>query len=114
MPVKPKKPCSYPGCPKLTDGGRCEKHKKQQRRADDEKRGTAVERGYDATWAKIRIIKLNNDPLCERCQAKGIDRAAVLVHHKDRDPKNNRVENHESLCDQCHDEEHRDDIFRRR
>ena len=28
MPKKPKKPCAYPGCPKLTDGLYCEEHKK--------------------------------------------------------------------------------------
>ena len=30
MPRKPKKPCSYPGCPELTDGRYCEKHQKQE------------------------------------------------------------------------------------
>ena len=28
MPMKPKRPCSYPGCPKLVDGQYCEEHKK--------------------------------------------------------------------------------------
>lgn len=28
MPKKPKRPCSYPGCPKLTDGRFCEEHAK--------------------------------------------------------------------------------------
>ena len=28
MPRKPKSPCSYPGCPKLTDDRYCEKHKR--------------------------------------------------------------------------------------
>jgi 5-methylcytosine-specific restriction protein A len=28
MPRKPKSPCSYPGCPKLTDYRYCEKHKR--------------------------------------------------------------------------------------
>lgn len=28
MPFKPKRPCSYPGCPQLTDGRYCEEHKK--------------------------------------------------------------------------------------
>lgn len=26
MPKKQKRPCSYPGCPELTDGRYCEKH----------------------------------------------------------------------------------------
>ena len=28
MPRKPKRPCSYPGCPKLVDGQYCEEHKR--------------------------------------------------------------------------------------
>ena len=28
MPKKPKRPCSYPGCSKLTDGRFCEEHAK--------------------------------------------------------------------------------------
>ena len=28
MPRKPKRPCSYPGCPNLTDGRFCEEHSK--------------------------------------------------------------------------------------
>lgn len=28
MPRKPKRPCSYPGCPKLVDGQYCEEHQK--------------------------------------------------------------------------------------
>ena len=28
MPRKPKRPCSYPGCPKLVEGQYCDKHKK--------------------------------------------------------------------------------------
>ena len=28
MPYKPKRPCSYPGCPRLTDGRYCEEHQK--------------------------------------------------------------------------------------
>ena len=30
VPTKPKRPCSYPGCPKLTDGRFCEEHAKAE------------------------------------------------------------------------------------
>ena len=30
MPMKPKKPCRHPGCPKLTDGLYCEEHEALQ------------------------------------------------------------------------------------
>ena len=29
MPKKPKRPCSHPGCPNLTDGRFCEEHTRQ-------------------------------------------------------------------------------------
>lgn len=29
MPRKPKRPCSHPGCPNLTDGRFCEEHARQ-------------------------------------------------------------------------------------
>ena len=32
MPRKPKRPCSYPGCPNLTDGQYCEEHEAAARR----------------------------------------------------------------------------------
>ena len=32
MPRKPKRPCSYPGCPKLTDGRFCEEHQRREGR----------------------------------------------------------------------------------
>lgn len=30
MPRKPKRPCSYPGCPNLCDGRFCEEHTKEE------------------------------------------------------------------------------------
>ena len=32
MPTKPKRPCSYPGCPRLTNGRYCEEHAKLEAR----------------------------------------------------------------------------------
>jgi len=29
MPRKPKRPCSFPGCPELTDGRYCDMHQRQ-------------------------------------------------------------------------------------
>lgn len=68
---------------------------------------SSTERGYDWSWKKIRDRKLKIDPLCERCQAVGKTVPAVLVHHKDRNPKNNEPGNHEALCLSCHQLEHR-------
>ncbi len=30
MPRKPKRPCSFPGCPELTDGRYCDMHQRQE------------------------------------------------------------------------------------
>jgi len=38
---------------------------------------------------------------------------AILVHHRDHNPKNNTAENFESLCVACHEEEHRAGRFGR-
>lgn len=30
VPRRPKRPCSYPGCPNLTEGRFCEEHEKEE------------------------------------------------------------------------------------
>jgi len=106
MPMKPPHQCNRPGCRALTRARFCPEHARQAEQEYDRDRGTAAERGYTATWAKVRTLKLARNPLCERCEAQGMDVAAVLVHHRDRDPRHNADENLESLCDPCHDREH--------
>lgn len=32
VPRKPKRPCSFPGCPRLTESRFCEEHGKQEKR----------------------------------------------------------------------------------
>ncbi len=110
MPSRVPQPCRKPGCRKLSkDGsGWCEIHKNNDKKQADAKRGTATERGYDWQWQKIRKQKLKMNPLCERCSKS---RPAELVHHKDRNSKNNEWENLESLCQSCHEIEHKDERF---
>jgi len=36
---------------------------------------------------------------------------AALVHHRNRNPRNNEWSNLEALCTACHDEEHRRERF---
>jgi 5-methylcytosine-specific restriction protein A len=109
MPSKPLKPCRHPGCPELTSGRYCPAHEKKVNDEYEQRRGTAVERGYNWNWHKIRNIKLAAFPLCERCEKTGRIVVAVLVHHKDRNPRNNDPVNLESLCEKCHQEEHKED-----
>lgn len=87
-------------------------HTKREQQRYEAERGSAVERGYTATWHTVRDMKLRQTPLCERCAPRIV--AAVLVHHKDRDPRNNRAENLEALCRACHEAEHRGERWRAR
>ncbi len=73
MPKKPKRPCSYPGCPELTDGRFCEKHEKQEnKRYEKYDRDPAVRRRYGRAWKRIRDSYVQQHPLCELCQEKGL------------------------------------------
>ena len=65
--------CSQPGCPELTDQGRCQAHRKQADRA----RGTRQQRGYGkAHTNRFRPGVLKRDPLC-RCT----DQTRTATHH---------------------------------
>lgn len=83
MPYKPKRACSYPGCPRLTAGQYCDEHKKK---ADREynlyKRDDFSRKFYNThEWRKLRKLKLAMNPLCEHCQHEGKLVAAVVVDH---------------------------------
>ena len=116
MPSAPSRPCLKPGCNKLTKNrdGFCDAHADWYRKQADKRRGTAQERGYDGEWQKVRAAKKRADPLCERCKVKGIIKPMAVVHHVNRDPKDNVWHNLESLCRSCHEKEHEKEIFRRR
>ena len=71
MPMKPKRPCRYPGCPKLTDGLYCEEHARlcsstmrSSRAVTPPARGTA-EHGNESVTATFTSI------LCEMCLKQG-------------------------------------------
>jgi len=49
-----------------------------------------------------RARKIAHALTCERC-----GKSAKHVHHKDREPTNNKPENLESLCTKCHALEHK-------
>ena len=49
MPVKPKKPCSFRGCPELTSGRYCVKHQKE------------VDSDYNKTAGLINIYTIAVD-----------------------------------------------------
>ncbi len=113
MPVRPKLPCRYPGCPELVapgSGGLCKKHKAQRQKEQDSKRASAYKRGYDRTWGKARKMYLARNPLCAECQRRKKKRieAATEVDHI-IPHKGNMVlfwdeNNWQGLCKQCHSE----------
>lgn len=83
MPRKPKRPCSFPGCPNLTEGRFCEEHQKQEnRRYEKYDRDPAVRRRYGREWKHIRDRYASRHPFCEECQRKGRLRPVEEVHHK--------------------------------
>ena len=68
MPRKPKRPCSFPGCPNLTDGRYCEKHQKIiDKRYEKYERSPVSKKRYGRTWKKIRDAYVASHPLCELC-----------------------------------------------
>ena len=87
MPMKPKKPCRHPGCPKLTDGLYCEEHEALHR-GD---RASSSKRGYNRQWQKARARYLKAHPLCVQCLKEGQAVTATVVDHW------------QSLCKSCHD-----------
>ena len=88
----------------------CEEEWKQKNRSNDN-RESSSKRGYDRQWAKVRKMKLSNNPFCERCTIRGRLTPATMVHHKDRNPWNRSFDNLESICIDCHNDEHRDELF---
>lgn len=114
MPKAPPRTCSHPGCPHPAYGRFCPTHtaqnaerEKARKRQYDQGRPPARQRGYSTSWERLRMMKLNVDPLCQRCRMKALAVPAVLVHHLDHDAKNNALENLMSLCQPCHEAEHK-------
>ena len=105
MPKKPKRPCSHPGCPKLTDGRFCEEHAKAEaKRYEKYDRDPAVRRRYGRAWKRIRDSYVEQHPVCERCQADGRLVPTQEVHHKkplSEGGTHNR-DNLIALCKSCH------------
>ena len=73
MPRKPKHPCSYPGCPKLTDKRFCEEHEKLSN-SNYEKYGRdrSTKKRYGRAWKRIRDKYAAEHPFCELCFERGI------------------------------------------
>ena len=109
MPTKPKRPCSYPGCPRLTDGRYCEEHQKlTDRQYEKYGRGYDSKKRYGHAWEKVRSRFIHAHPLCEECLKAGRYTEAVLVHHilPIAEGGTHEEGNLMSLCASCHSRIH--------
>ena len=105
MPKKPKRPCSHPGCPILTDDRFCEEHAKQEaKRYETYDRDPAMKRRYGRKWKRIRDRFIAAHPLCEQCKTLGRIQSAEEVHHIQPLSKGGThdTDNLMSLCTRCH------------
>lgn len=108
MPQRAKRPCSEPGCATLVDAGRyCIAHQLATARPR-EARLNAHQRGYGATWRRLRLMILAHHPLCadpfgEHARHQQIE-AAIDVDHiiARRAGGRDEASNLQALCHSCH------------
>ena len=82
MPYKPKRPCSYPGCGRLTDGRYCDEHKQvAEHQYNRYLRDPDTNKRYGRAWKKIRAHYIQAHPLCEQCVIDNRLTPAEEVHH---------------------------------
>jgi 5-methylcytosine-specific restriction protein A len=106
MPLRSAHPCGHPGCRALVRGKpRCPDHTTLK----DEQRGTSNERGYDATWRRLREQHLRRNRACVGViegQRRPCGEWATDVDHivSVRDAPERRLDptNLRSLCHSCH------------
>lgn len=100
----PKVQCPEPGCRALVDHGRCPEHSRER------VRGSAHNRGYDATWQRLRLLVLARDLyLCQACKRAGkltpLNQSAPVDHViplRERRDLRLSMGNLEALCVDCH------------
>ena len=103
MPIKSKKPCKHPGCPRLTNDRYCDQHAKPH--IND--RESAFERGYNSRWQKASKRFLARQPFCTECEKIGQLTPATVVDHI-MPHRGDKVlfwdeNNWQPLCKKCHD-----------
>lgn len=109
VPRSPKKPCTYPGCPNLTDRRYCPAHEKSERQQYNKyHRSPSINKTYGRAWKRIRDRYVAKHPLCEMCLKDGRMTPVEEVHHI---LPVNRGGTHDeanlmSLCRSCHNKVH--------
>jgi len=107
MPRKPKRPCSYPGCPKLVDGQYCEEHKKLTDAQYNKYGRDDFTKSFYKTkeWLFVRKRQLTEHPFCEECLKQGKRTRATMVDHIQPIKQGGQPfapSNLQSLCWSCH------------
>ncbi len=109
MPMKPAKPCKFPGCPNLTHDTYCDEHKTLARkRYEKYERDPAINKRYGREWKKIRARYVAAHPLCEMCLKEGRFTPVEIVHHIKElsDGGTHDESNLMSVCKSCHSKIH--------
>lgn len=112
MPYKPKHPCSWPGCPELTDSRYCPEHKKMANKHYEKyRRDPKTKSRYGKAWQLAKKRYRSRHPLCEMCLAQG--RAVPMDHVHHILPLSQGGTHDESnlmsLCKSCHSKIHTKD-----
>ena len=107
MPTKPLKPCAVSGCPNLTDGTYCEKHRKERNIEYSRfNRDNELQKFYKSKeWRDLRRSYLESHPLCCECLKQGKYVTATIVDHIvpiRQGGKRLDANNLQSLCLSCH------------
>lgn len=68
--------------------------------------------GYLLRLARESLIKDKRD--FKKCECCNINTMDLLIHHKNRNRKNNTARNLKILCNKCHDKEHEIERITRR
>jgi 5-methylcytosine-specific restriction protein A len=106
MAIKPKHPCSHPGCAALVDKGKCPEHSKQDAKRYDNQRGSAHQRGYTARWARYSkwFIRQPENVFC-KLQLPGCTNLTGCVDHIQPCPPTDPLfwspANHQGACIHC-------------
>jgi len=102
VPTSPPTLCAYPGCGRLTSGGRCDEHRGEYDRSQRPARHRLY---HSKRWERTSKRYRQRHPLCARCR-----RPAALVHHvqtiEARPDLAFDWSNLEALCSDCHNKEH--------
>lgn len=84
MPTKPLKACGKPFCPNRAAAGKqfCPEHEKVDIQNYNASYDASLKAFYSSkAWRSLRALKLERDPLCQRCLRRGIVEEAQMVHH---------------------------------